>query len=139
MILGNDQNIIDKIKSQSFIFSNTILALNIYVKTGVSNHKLSEEKEIDTFLNKIDKERISDKIRQRNREKNSSGKINRLYLRNDFIYRRKYVAEILTNLVHLNNETSNRKQSDSNIISLYKIMYNIKKGVIKVNRKETLR
>ncbi|CAB4442271.1 unnamed protein product [Rhizophagus irregularis] len=76
MISGYDQNAIDEIEPQSSVFSNTInLESNVYEKEDVSDHALvpsaksSEEKETDAFLNEVDKKMISDRIRQRNREK----------------------------------------------------------------------
>ena len=76
MISGYDQNTIDEIEPQSSVSSNTInLVSNVYEKEDVSDHtlvplaKLSEEKETDAFLNEVDKKIISERIRQRNREK----------------------------------------------------------------------
>src|SRR6266542_1008118 len=76
MISGYDQNTIDEIEPQSSVSLNTInLVSNVYEKEDVSDHALvplaksSEEKETDTFLNKVNKKIISNRIRQKNREK----------------------------------------------------------------------
>jgi hypothetical protein len=85
MILRYDQNIINKIEFQSSISLNTInLVSNVYEKEDVNDHTLVpsakslEKKETDIFLNKMNKKMISDRIRQKNREKNFSEKTNRI-------------------------------------------------------------
>ncbi|CAB4391154.1 unnamed protein product [Rhizophagus irregularis] len=76
MISGYDQNTIDEIEPQSSVSSNNInLASNVNEKEDVSDHALSpsakpsEEKETVAFLNEEHKKRVSEEIRQRNREK----------------------------------------------------------------------
>ena len=57
MVSGNEQKTIDELESQSSASPNTIIpASNVYENAGVSNHKSSEEKETDAFLNKVDKD-----------------------------------------------------------------------------------
>ncbi|CAG8689357.1 22651_t:CDS:2 [Rhizophagus irregularis] len=69
MISGYDQNTIDEIEPQSSVSSNNI---NLASNEDVSDHALSpsaKSSEAVAFLNGEHKKRVSEEIRQRNREK----------------------------------------------------------------------
>ncbi|GBB97584.1 hypothetical protein RclHR1_30020005 [Rhizophagus clarus] len=115
MISGYDQNTIDEIEPQSSVSSNTInLVSNVYEMTDVSNHALvssdksSEEKETVAFLNEEHKKRVSEEIRQRNREKklqqkNEQGLIQEINSSMEEKHILLTVTEISANLVRPNS------------------------------------
>src|SRR6266498_859988 len=153
MISGYDQNTIDEIEPQSSISSNTInLVSNVYEKEDVSDHALvpsaksSEEKETDTFLNEVDKKMISDRIRQKNREKklqrkNEQGLIQEINSSMKEKHILSAMTEISANQVRPNSlaERNEERVVLPDIINLYETMCGAEKKAIKANREETLR
>ncbi|CAB4392818.1 unnamed protein product [Rhizophagus irregularis] len=153
MISGYDQNTIDEIEPQSSVSSNTInLASNVYEKEDVSDHALvpsaksSEEKETDAFLNEVDKKMISDRIRQRNREKklqrkNEQGLIQEINSSMKEKHILSAVTEISANQVRPNSlaERNEERVVHPDIISLYETACGAEKKAIEANREETLR
>ncbi|GES72570.1 hypothetical protein GLOIN_2v1649975 [Rhizophagus clarus] len=130
MISGYDQNTIDEIEPQSSVSLNTInLVSNVYEMTDVSDHALvssdksSEEKETVAFLNEEHKKRVSEEIRQRNREK-------KLQRKNE-----------QANLVRPNSlaERNEERAVLPDIINLYETACGAEKKAIEANREETLR
>ncbi|CAB4401908.1 unnamed protein product [Rhizophagus irregularis] len=153
MISGYDQNTIDEIEPQSSVSSNTInLVSNVYEKEGVSDHALvpsaksSEEKETDAFLNEVDKKMISDRIRQRNREKKLQRKNEQVLIQEiNSSMKEKHilsaVTEISANQVRPNSlaERNEERAVHPDIISLYETACGAEKKAIEANREETLR
>ncbi|GBC49026.2 kinase-like domain-containing protein [Rhizophagus irregularis DAOM 181602=DAOM 197198] len=153
MISGYDQNTIDEIEPQSSVSSNTInLVSNVYEKEDVSDHTLapsaksSEEKETDAFLNEVDKKMISDRIRQRNREKklqrkNEQGLIQEINSSMKEKHILSAVTEISANQVRPNSlaEKNEERAVHPDIISLYETACGAEKKAIEANREETLR
>jgi hypothetical protein len=153
MISGYDQNTIDEIEPQSSVSSNTInLASNVNEKEDVSDHALSpsakssEEKETDAFLNEVDKKMISDRIRQRNREKklqrkNEQGLIQEINSSMKEKHILSAVTEISANQVRPNSlaEKNEERAVHPDIISLYETACGAEKKAIEANREETLR
>ena len=112
----------------------------------VPSAKSSEEKETDAFLNEVDKKMISDRIRQRNREKklqrkNEQGLIQEINSSTKEKHILPTVTEISANLVHPNSlaERNEERAVHPDIISLYEIACGAEKKVIEANREETLR
>src|ERR1044072_4864559 len=139
MISGYDQNTIN-------------LASNVNEKEDVSDHALSpsakssEEKETDAFLNEVDKKMISDRIRQRNREKklqrkNEQGLIQEINSSMKEKHILSAVTEISANQVRPNSlaEKNEERAVHSDIISLYETACGAEKKAIEANREETLR
>src|ERR1044072_3043421 len=153
MISGYDQNTIDEIEPQSSVSSNTInRASNVNEKEDVSDHALSpsakssEEKETDAFLNEVDKKMISDRIRQRNREKklqrkNEQGLIQEINSSMKEKHILSAVTEISANQVRPNSlaEKNEERAVHSDIISLYETACGAETKAIEANREETLR
>ena len=153
MISGYDQNTIDEIEPQSSASSNTInLASNVYEKEDVSDHTLapsaksSEEKETVAFLNEGHKKRVSEEIRQRNREKklqrkNEQGLIQEINSSMKEQHIPSAVAEISANQVRPNSlaERNEERAVIPDIINLYETACGAEKKAIEANREETLR
>ncbi|CAB5379787.1 unnamed protein product [Rhizophagus irregularis] len=146
MISGYDQNTIDEIEPQSSVSSNTInLVSNVYEKEGVSDHALvpsaksSEEKETDAFLNEVDKKMISDRIRQRNREKKLQRKNEQVLIQEiNSSMKEKHilsaVTEISANQVRPNSlaERNEERAVHPDIISLYETACENSSACIKI-------
>ena len=153
MISGYDQNTIDEIEPQSSVSSNTInLVSNVYEMTDVSDHALvssdksSEEKETVAFLNEEHKKRVSEEIRQRNREKKLQQKNEQDLIQEiNSSMKEKHilptVTEISANLVRPNSlaERNEERAVHPDIISLYETACSAEKKAIEANREETLR
>ncbi|CAB4388234.1 unnamed protein product [Rhizophagus irregularis] len=152
MISGYDQNAIDEIEPQSSISSNNInLASNVNEKEDVSDHALSpsakssEEKKTVAFLNEEHKKRVSEEIRQRNREKklkrkNEQGLIQEINSSTKEKHILPTVTEISANLVRPNSlaERNEERAVHPDIISLYETACSAEKKAIEANREETL-
>ncbi|CAB5362856.1 unnamed protein product [Rhizophagus irregularis] len=152
MISGYDQNTIDEIEPQSSVSSNNInLASNVNEKEDVSDHALSpsakpsEEKETVAFLNEEHKKRVSEEIRQRNREKklqrkNEQGMIQEVNSSMKEKHFLPVVTEISANQVRPNSLAEiDEERAVLPIINLYETARGAEKKAIEANREETLR
>ncbi|CAG8438108.1 6720_t:CDS:2 [Acaulospora morrowiae] len=119
--------------------TNSSPTTTIYTKL-----KSLKEKEVDDFFDLLKKERISNIMRERNREKKFQCESPSQEAHSE----EKHVIEISANLVRPNNETSitpsilamsQLSPDNRDIISLYKNACDAEVGAIKANQEETLR